>query len=146
MRNRAFAVTLLLFAVGCASGNDPNAPQVPIDIEQLSGGSGAYFFAGPVAVQYRLAVANPTSEPLTLARLQLQTIGTGAYILRGTTTTLNLHLAPGETKTFDVNVWGDAPGGRVYSESPVTVRGVAYFDRPNNAHFLRLFNKIINPR
>jgi hypothetical protein len=95
-----------------------------------------------VNIQYRLSVTNPTSEPVTLRSLQLQTIGPGAYSLRATSTPMKMQLGPNETKSMTISVWGRAHGGFLTSGAPVTIHGTGYFNAPSGA-FVKMFNENI---
>jgi hypothetical protein len=141
---RPFSVVALILAFGCASTQQSSGPDVTIHLAQINSASDVFYFAGPVNVQYQLTVSNPTSQPLTLQRLDLSTIGPGAYSLRANSTPMNLKIAPNGTSTFRIAVWGYARGGYIASSEPVSLRGVAYFQSPSNS-FVKLFNENIFP-
>jgi hypothetical protein len=139
---RSTALLLILLA-GCASSqNDPNAPDVTVHLAQLETAPNAFTFGGAVNVPFAVTITNTTKDPVTFTRLQIQTIGSGAYTIRPTSTQMNVQLNPGESKTMAISLWGSARGGNLASGEPVTIRGTAYLSGPQGA-FLRLFTEYI---
>ena len=69
MKCAVFALSLSVFLVGCASSNQPSGPAVAVQLEQLNSSNDVFYFRGPVNIQYRVAITNPTNQPLTLTRL-----------------------------------------------------------------------------
>jgi hypothetical protein len=91
-------------------------------------------------VRYALSVANRTTDPVTLSRIEVRTVSSGAYAMRPVSTTINLEVAPGQEKTVPLSLWAQAPGGSVASHEPVTIRATAYMTGPKGA-FVRLFTE-----
>ncbi len=148
MAKRIYALlAVLLLVAGCASSadDDPNAPKVALHLEQVDTGVNTFTFAGPVTVQFVLTSSNTTSDPVTLTRIEIRTVSSGAYSIAPTMTNLNLQLGPGQTQQSMISLWGYARGGRLYSEEPVTVRGTAYLTGPKGA-FVKLFTEYIAQR
>jgi hypothetical protein len=146
-RHCALLISVLVLA-GCASSadDDPNAPKVTVHLEQLDNGGGNNFiFAGPVNLQFALSVTNTTKDLVTLSRLEVRTISTGAYSISPTSTSLNMPVSPGQSVNTTIAVWGYARGGNLSSQEPVTLRGTAYFSGPSGA-FVRLFTEYIGQR
>ncbi len=141
------AVLILLLLAGCASGapDDPNAPKITLHLEQYQSAPNAYTFNGPVNVQFALSVANTTNEPVKLNRIEIRTIGSGAYTIRPTSTNINVDVAPGQARTLPLAIWGYSRGGQLASTEPVTVRATAYFTGPSGA-FVRLFSEYFTPQ
>jgi hypothetical protein len=108
--------------------------------------SGTFAFAGPVNVQYELSVTNDSSEPLSLTRLQVQTVSSGAYTIRPTTVPLNVQLAPGESRIVPIEVWATATGGHLAPDEPVTLRAAANLSSPKSGAFVRLFTENLRQR
>jgi hypothetical protein len=129
-----------LVVVACASSKQPSGPNVTVHLAQTTTPNDIYYFAGPVSIQYQLAIMNPTNEPLTLERLDLQTIGTGAYSLRTASTPMNLKVPPNGTSVFNISVWGRSRGGYLRATEPVSIRGTAYF-RGASGSFIRIFTE-----
>ncbi|MDQ6801816.1 MAG: hypothetical protein M3041_13365 [Acidobacteriota bacterium] len=147
MKRAVSAVAVVVLLSGCGSSSNPaSGPDVRVHLEQVSGPPDVYYFAGPVNIQYRLSIANPTDEPLTLTRLDLQTLGSGAYSLRAAATPMNLKVPPNANASYLISVWGRANGGYLSAGEPVTIRGTAYFQsQTTKKSFVRLFTENITP-
>ena len=146
MRLTIASAVLTLVLGGCASSaSNSSGPNVDIRLEQASGVPDMFYFRGPINLQYRLTVANPTSTPLTLRRLDLRSMGPGAYSIRTGSTPIRQTIAPNATTSVTLSAWGQATGGYLRSEEPVTLRGVAYFDTPDGHGFVRQFVETFRP-
>jgi hypothetical protein len=148
MMKRTYAfLAAVLFLAGCASSadEDPNAPKITLHLEQVDTGGNPFTFSGPVTVQFVLTSSNTTSDPVTLNRIEIRTVSSGAYSISPITTNLNLQLGPGQTQQSMISVWGYARGGHLFSEEPVTVRGTAYLTGPKGP-FVKLFTEYIAQR
>jgi hypothetical protein len=136
------AVLALAVLAACASTSA--TPEVSVALAQVSGSRDMFFFAGPVNVEYEVTVTNPTNEPVTLRRLDLKTVGAGAYTLRTPSQPLQVTVRPGMVSVVRVSANAISRGGNANSAEPVTVRGTAYFDAPSGA-FTRVFNESFSP-
>ncbi len=144
-RSGVLLVVAVLLLAGCATvGDDPNAPNVTLHLLPLSSAPNAYRYGGPVNIGYELTATNSTNQPVTLDRIEVRTIGSGAYLIRPTSTRLNLALGPGESKAVQFSIWGTAPGGQLASGEPVTVRAAGYLKGPSGP-FVRLFTEYFTP-
>ena len=141
---KALSVLGLLFLASCSSSQQSSGPSVAVHLVPLNTSSDVYYFSGPINIQYQLAVANPTSQPIKLSRVELQTIGSGAYVIRNTSSPMNVTIPANSTSTFTVSVWGYSRGGSMRSTEPVTVRGIGYFDAASGP-FIRMFTENISP-
>jgi hypothetical protein len=141
------ALLILLLLAGCASGaqEDPNAPKVALHLEQYESVPNAYTYNGPVNVRFALTVTNTTNEKVKLNRIEIRTIGSGAYTIQPTSTMINTEVGPGQAKTMAISVWGYAQGGRLASQEPVSVRALGYFTGPTGS-FIRLFSAYFTPQ
>ena len=138
------AVLILLFLAGCASTqDDANAPNVSLHLAQYESAPNAFLYGGAVNVRYSLSVANRTSDPVTLTRIEIRTVGSGAYAIRPTSTQVNIDLAPGQEKTVPISLWANARGGNMAAQEPVTLRATAYMTGPKGA-FVRLFTEYLS--
>jgi hypothetical protein len=138
------AVLILLLLAGCSSAtqDDPNAPNVVLHLAQYESAPNAYLYGGLANVRYSLSVANRTKDPVTLTRIEIRTIGSGAYTIRPTSTPINVDLAPGQEKTIPLSLWAQARGGNLAAQEPVTLRATAYLTGPTGA-FVRLFTEYL---
>src|SRR5512141_1053346 len=88
----ASVLTVLFILAGCASSSDSAqnalASKVQLQLGQYDTNNNLYSFAGPINIQYQLAIANNTGETITLRRLQLRTVSPGAYALRTPTSVI----------------------------------------------------------
>ncbi|HWW62747.1 MAG TPA: hypothetical protein VN181_15335 [Thermoanaerobaculia bacterium] len=145
MKRLHHLLAVALIIAGCASGNSSNGgPPVELDLAQIGGGAqDTFYFRGPVNVQYRLAINNPTNEPLTLRRISLQTIGSGAYVLNTGVSPIQATVPPNASVQIPLSAWGRARGGFMTSTEPVTVRALAYFDSPHGS-FVKQATKLLS--
>jgi hypothetical protein len=134
-------VFILLLLAGCASGVQ-NAPNVELHVAQFESQQDGYLFGGSVNVRFGVSAANRTKEPVTLTRIEIRTVGSGAYTIRPTSTPINIKLAPGQEATVPISLWGFARGGYASAREPVTLRATAYMTGPTGA-FVRLFTEYI---
>ena len=121
--------TLLLF--GCATSSPKTATVEPeILVRQISNiPEAARNVTGRISVQYAMSVKNVTPVALQLKRIDVQSIGFGAYTLAPTSVPFNVAIAPGETKI--VQFWGPASidsSTIMGANGPVTLRAVVEFD------------------
>jgi hypothetical protein len=141
---RAVVLLSVLAVLGCASQHD-SGPPVTINLAPLDTMSDLFYFPGPVSLRFQVSVSNPTSETVTVRRLDLRSVAGGAYHLRGQSTPINVKIAPNSTATFTISTWGYARGGYITSAEPVTIQGTAYFDSPSG-QFVKIFQQNIIPR
>ncbi len=92
-----------------------------------------------------MTATNPTDAAVTLSRIDLRTVGPGAYVLRTPAQPMNLRVAAKSSASLVITARGSAAGGHIASEEPVTVRATAYFDGPDGA-FVRVVNETFSPR
>jgi hypothetical protein len=139
-----FALVLAVLLTACASAtpDDANAPNVSLHIAEEESAPSAYLYGGAVNVRYSLSVANRTKDPITLTRIEIRTVSSGAYTIRPTSTPINIDLAPGQEKTIPLSLWANARGGNLSAQEPVTLRATAYMTGPSGA-FVRLFTEYL---
>jgi hypothetical protein len=142
MRATIFAV-ILLTACSSATPDDANAPNVSLHITQEDSAPNAYLYGGAVNVRYSLSVANRTKDPVTLTRIEIRTVSSGAYTIPPTSTPINIDLAPGQEKTIPLSLWANARGGNLSAHESVTLRATAYLTGPSGP-FVRLFTEYLN--
>jgi hypothetical protein len=130
------AITASLFLIGCASAA-PDSSKAPLDepqiqITQTSNiAEAARHITGPISVQFRVDVENRATTPITIKRIDVISLGSGAYDLRPTSTSFNERLNPGESRA--VQFWAPASVDDptiLGANGPVTVRVTLYYDTP----------------
>ena len=104
-------MTVALFLIGCASAapesNKAPSSEPEILITQLSNvAEAARHISGGISVQYRVDITNRAKEPITIKRIDVISLGAGAYTLRPTSTPFNARLNPGESQALQF--WASA--------------------------------------
>jgi hypothetical protein len=122
MRHASLAILLLL--AGCATDaqDDANAPNVALHLAQEESAPSAFLYGGLVNVRYTLSIANRTNDPVTLTRIEVRTVSSGAYSMRPTSTSINVEVPPGQEKTVPLSLWAQARGGNFAAHEPVSIR------------------------
>jgi hypothetical protein len=144
MRAKLAAAAILLIALsGYASSSSD--PKIDVRLAPLSRYDDMFYFRGPINLQYQLSVANPTGTPVTLRRLELRTLGPGAYAIRTGSTPIKQTIGPNGSTNIALSVWGRSTGGYLRSEEPVTVQGIAHFDTPDGHSFVKQFVETFRP-
>ena len=134
--------------LACASGNNVKIIPPELTFVQLSGPAEQNYPQGNFEVQYGLRIANRSSEPITLRRIQLQPVGAGGpYLLQARAYEFQRKIEPEQFE--DVTFWAKAVStGDAFANdanAPVNVRATAYFDSPSGA-FRRVFTAMLDQR
>ncbi len=82
-------------------------------------------------MQYRVDVENRAGVPITIKRIDVVSLGSGAYNLRSNSASFNEQLNPGETRP--VQFWAPASIDDptiLGANGPVTIRMTVYYDTP----------------
>lgn len=122
--------------VGCASGGSgaatANIIKPEIQIVQTSVvPSAARHVEGNLPVQYRVRVSNKSSEPITLKRIALRSLGQGAYNVNGYSQAFNVVVEPDQFQEVEFYVPANIDIVSLQgANGPVTLRGTYYFDSP----------------
>jgi hypothetical protein len=144
--------SVLLFAVlvlaGCSASIDSKPPVgiIPpeLAIRQLGGaGVAASQVTGPTPVNFRIQVYNPSSEDIELQRVELQTVGYGAYTISNASRPFDKPIP--SNKTIEVDTWISAYANDtiIGVNGPATLRVTAYFKSPFGA-FKQVYTKEVN--
>lgn len=86
---------------------------------------------GAISVQYRVDVENRARTPITIKRIDVVSLGSGAYNLRSTSVPFTESLNPGESRP--VQLWAPAyidDPTILGANGPVTIRLTLYYDTP----------------
>jgi hypothetical protein len=129
MRN-ILMMTALLLAFGCATNSAPPAGEPEVTLVQLSRvAEGTQFDTGPVSAHFAVEVRNPTTAPLHLDRVAVQSIGGGAYDLPSYSQAFDVTIAPKESRSVDfwapAYVTNPTVSG---TNGPVTIRAMLELD------------------
>ena len=127
----AAAVSCALLA--CSSGSGAKIIHPELQFVQLSGPAEQNYTAGDIEVQYGIRISNRSSEPITLRRIELRSVGLGGpYRLLTRTYYFERVIRP--EKFEDVTFWAKAvaegDGMANDARAPVTVRAVVFFESP----------------
>jgi len=134
MKRLAPAALFLLAAAGCSSsrpGGDAKLIKPEISIEQVVGPAELGYPGGLIDVQYEVTIANRSAEPLSLRRIEVSSVGGGAYRLRRESFPFNVTVPADRQGTL--RFWAHAlQSGAVFrgSNEPVTLRAILFFDSP----------------
>jgi hypothetical protein len=130
-----------LFAA-CATSKHPkiSIPEPGLGLEQVVGPAELGYPYGPIEVKYNFAVQNNAAEPITLIRLDIQSLnpGGGAYTLRRDFHNFHQTIPPNSIGVFPFWVRAMSWGRTLRENEPVTVRGIAYFEAPSGV-FQKIF-------
>jgi hypothetical protein len=129
MRN-VLMMTAMLFVAGCATDDATSAIEPEITITQLSRvAEGTQYDTGPVSAHFAVEVRNPTTEPFHLDRVDVQSLGGGAYDLPPHSQAFDITIAPKESRSIDfwapANVSNPTVSG---ANGPLTIRAMLQFD------------------
>lgn len=138
---RLSAIAFLVM-LGCSSGGNAPPDLIPPEF-RVRETSGQFRPRGSESVPLTLQVDifNHSSEELVLKRLQLQTMGGGAYRF-GPASRIFDHKIPSQSvRTFELPIEASLESVSIDASAPVTIRGTAIFESPFGK-FRRVF---INP-
>jgi hypothetical protein len=100
------AMLSFLLLGGCASHTNNtkvDVAQPQVEIQQLSSVPlVAEQVTGGMPVQYRMSVTNTAQVPITLKRVDVRSMGSGAYDVPPTSKPYSLVIEPGATEAFDL--------------------------------------------
>ncbi len=126
----------LAFLIGCASAAPQNKTaslsEPEIHIHQLSNVSeAARHITGGISVQYRVEITNRANQPITIKRIDLVSLGTGAYTLRPSSNPFDARLNPGDATALEL--WAPAyidDPTIVGANGPVSLRITVQYETP----------------
>jgi len=134
--------TLLLIATlltGCSNSSGTglaNMPEPDVIIAQTSNvASAARHETGGTPVQLRVQITNNATQPITLKRVQAQSVGNGAYTITEGMSATSAHpfdvlIPPTATRTISFWVEAYANDTIIGANGPVTLRMITNFDSP----------------
>lgn len=140
-RRLAIASLSAVLIAACSSSNDaqvipPEISVLPLEIPEARPQSLDVF-----SVVIRLNVSNRSSEELVLNRLDLSSIGTGAFTIAPSTHRYNFNIPPGRVARVEAWVQLTAEERIGGPEGDIIVRGVAFFRSPSSTAFRRVFTQ-----
>jgi hypothetical protein len=149
MKRIAFCALLLTISACSSSSTSHNGPVTPlpsVEIVQIYGPADVNYSRGMsfVDAQFSLQITNPSTDPITLKHVTLESVGGSSIRMRREDRAFNNEIPPGQT--------GQAPlNARVYFQSdssgsptrePITMRATLSFDSPKGK-FNRIVQKMV---
>jgi hypothetical protein len=132
MRIRQFVVTIALLAAACASGGGPgaNIPKPKLQIIARTNLSEVMpTVASGIDVRYEIVITNNAQIPITLKRIDLDSMAGGGYQLQSRARVFDVAIPAGETRSVDFAAVAFINDANFASASaPVAVRAQALFD------------------
>lgn len=146
----ALACTALLSCASSApqqqdfdAGSSVARPE--IDLVQLVGPEEQSWPEGDLEIQYAMRIVNRAPEEIVLRQVEVETLGQGGpYAVKRDRYFFRVPIAAASTEdvTFWVRATSDGDRTAMDARSPITVRGIAYFDA-GSGNFRRVFVKRI---
>jgi hypothetical protein len=136
LRRGSLAALGMTLALGCASAA-PQSKTAPLNepeihISQLSSVSeAARHMAGGLSVQYRIEIGNRANVPITVKRIEVISLGAGAYTLRPTSYPFDAHLNAGEATAVQFWVPANIDDPTIIgANGPVSIRLTMQYETP----------------
>jgi hypothetical protein len=137
MKSLALSLACSTLLACASSGNDSSGDakilQPDLQFVQLQGPEEMNWPAGNIEVQYGMRIANKSGEPITLRNVEIETLGQGGpYRVRRDRYFMNVEIPPASSRdaTFWARAYAEGDAMASDARSPVTVRGVAFFESP----------------
>ncbi len=132
---RIASVLALVALAACSSSHGPDTRIRPeIHLEQAVGPADLGYPGGSIQVQYEVQITNHAQEPITLRRIEVRSMGGGAYRLRPEAYPFNEKVTAGNFVA--VRFWAHAFQAGAFgrgSTEPVTLRAILYFESPTGS-------------
>lgn len=148
MRRIVLFLAFVIPVLTACSSDSANAPLglIPpeLHIRQTQGQAfAARHSEGPISIKFEIDVFNPSSETIQLQRLQMESMGAGAYTMRNSAKPFDTDVLPGKTQT--VEMWAPAYANNTISgaNGPVTVRVQAEF-KSDLGKFRKIYIEQVN--
>lgn len=143
---RTATVALLLLAACASSQKGPVDPPPEISIIQIYGPSDLNYSRGvsSIEAQYGIQITNPSTDPIKLKHVTLESTGGGTIALRREDRAFNDEVPPGQTAqvTMNARVYFTSDMSGSPTREPLTVRATLRFDSPKGP-FSKIVQKMI---
>lgn len=141
---RMHAVLALFLVSSCGSSGMPSGINEPdVALAQVEMGETLLAMSGRVSIPYVIQIRNTSDIPIQLERVQLRSMGEGAYVINETITDLpQEQIAPGQVAQLGFHAWAVSNGGTMNSATPTTIRAVAHFASTAGA-FRKVFTETL---
>ncbi len=128
---RYLVPALVVVLAACSSVDNAKVDLIPpeIQVQQVGGpGIAGSQSTGPISVNFKIRVFNPSGEEITLQRLDFSTVASGAYTISGASRPFNAKIEPGRFVELQAWIPAEAEDTIIGSNGPVTLRVNAFFD------------------
>ncbi|HEX7419452.1 MAG TPA: hypothetical protein VF505_06175 [Thermoanaerobaculia bacterium] len=149
MKHIAFCALLLAIAActsSSASHNGPVTPLPSVEIVQIYGPADVNYSRGMsfVDAQFSLEITNPSTDPITLKHVTLESVGGSSIRMRREDRAFNNEIPPGQTGQAVVNarVYFQSDSSGSPTREPITMRATLSFDSPKGK-FNRIVQKMV---
>jgi hypothetical protein len=129
----ALLLAITLSATGCSSSSGTGLADIPepdVLIAQTSNvASAARHETGNTPIQLMVQITNNAKQPITLRRVQAQSVGQGAYTVTDTSShPFNVLIPPTATRTVSFWIAAYANDTIIGANGPVTLRVMTNFE------------------
>jgi hypothetical protein len=145
------AAVLMFVVAGCSSsssgGDNAKSDKVEILIAQTNNlPAAARFTDGALSIHYAVRAENRSAEPITLKRVNVQSVSEGGYYVAPQSKPYDATIAPGQRQ--EVELWVSASPGRsvVGNNGPVTLRVTCEFESVSGDKFQQVVMRRVNER
>ena len=134
-----FAFSVLFIAAACTSGNQlsqnvAHIPQPEITIIGRTDMTNIPTLAAGIQAHLEFRIVNQAEVPITLRRIDLDSLGGGSIGIQARNRQFNTIIAPHSVQSVDFVTTAFINDPNSFSgRSPVQVRGVAVFDSPDGS-------------
>jgi hypothetical protein len=138
MRN-AIALAALLITAACTSGNQlsQNVAHIPLPEITIIGRTdmtNVPTVASGIAAHFEFRIVNQADVPITLRRIDLDTLGGGGISVEAKNRPFNMEIAPHSVQSADFMTTAYINDPNSFSgRSPVQIRAVVLFDSPQGS-------------
>ena len=141
----ALAALLILVAAGCSSSSAGGGKAEILIAQTNSLPAAARFTDGALSIHYAVRVENRAAEPITLKRVNVQSVSEGAYYVAPQSKPYDATIAPGQRQ--EVELWVTASPGRsvVGNNGPVSLRVTCEFES-SSGKFQQVVMRRVNER
>ena len=144
---RATILSILLLAACATSQDAPVNPAPDVLIEQTYGPANIPYSRGTNSIvgEYAISVQNKADVPITIKRVDLQSVGGTTIAMRREDRAFDVSVNPGSVETVKLNprMYFTSTGSSAPSNEPLTVRATIHFDSPNGT-FRRIVTRTIS--
>jgi hypothetical protein len=121
-----------LFVASCGSASQDAGPPLSINVRHV-GGMPPMRAGVTVPIYFEVDVTNHSSEPVTIERLQLASVGGASYQIGSRTELFRETVPPAETRTVNIPASAFVRSTRTSGDEPITIRATVHFDAPSGA-------------